>query len=82
MPFYVEKYDHQTGETDQKLGDCISQHKKALINNDSNSKIHQHALKFDHFPNFNNFEHNCNSKSKRLFLEAYFANTTPNSIND
>ena len=44
------------GQTGQKLGNRISQHKKAIINQDFNSKIYHHALKFDHFPNFNNFE--------------------------
>ena len=73
------------GQTGQKLGDRISQHKKAILNHDSNSKLYQHALNFDHFPNFNNFEilvRNCNSKSKRLFFEAYFTKITPDSIND
>ena len=73
------------GKTGQKLSDRISQHKKAIINHDSNSKIYQHALKFNHFPNFNNFEilvPNFNSKSKHLFFEAYFTKTAPNSIND
>ena len=73
------------GQTGRKLDDRVSQHKKAIINYDFNSKIYQHALKFDYFPNFNNFEilvRNCNSKSKRLFLEAYFMKTTPSSIND
>ena len=73
------------GQTGQKLCDRISQHKKALIDHDFNSKIYQHASKFDHFPNFNNLKiivSNCNSKPKRLCLEAYFAKTTPNSIND
>ena len=73
------------GQTGQKLGDCISQYKKAIFNHDFNSKIYQHALEFDHFSNFNNFEitaHNCNSKSKYLFLEAYFTKTSPYSSND
>ena len=73
------------GQTEQKLYDCTSQHKEALTDQDFNSKIYQHALKFDHFPNFNNFKnlvHNCNSKPKHFFLETYFTKTTPNSIND
>ena len=71
------------GQTGQKFCDRISQHKKAIINYDFNSKIYQHALKFNHFPNFNNFEilvRNCNSKSKPLFVEAYFTKATPNSL--
>ena len=73
------------GQIGEKLCDHVSQDKKALTDHDFNYKIYQHALKFDDFPNFNNFKflvHNCNSKSKHLFLEAYFTKTTPNSINN
>ena len=67
------------GQTGQKLGDRISQHKNAILNHDSISKIYQHSLIFDHFKNFNNFEnlaHNCSFKSKHLFFEANFTKTT------
>ena len=43
------------GQTGQKIGDRTSQHKKEIINHDFNSKIYQHALKFDHFPQFLQF---------------------------
>ena len=70
------------GQTSLKLSDRISQYKKAIINHDSNSKIYQRTLKFDHFPNFEILVRNCNFKSKRLFFEAYFTKTNLNSVND
>ena len=72
------------GQTSRSLRTRIEEHRRAVNNQDKNSKIAQHVNKQDHNMDFDNttFIDKAANYHKRLYLEAWYSQKNSNAGND